>query len=423
MFVPLDPFAFTATDEVSFRFFIKSAPSTNVFLMEMDDFEIGSVLANDVSLIDLQKMPFSQVKRTQLGALQFKGSVFNEGTTDLLPVYVKAEISPLNLTAGDTISSLQSGTARSFTTEPSLTIGEAGTMTVSLSASPDGVTDPNPSNNLSEFTLEVTDSTMAKDMGDHFEDVYMNYGTGSGGKRIMANAIRTTLKDTLTSVSVYIGPITADCQVKAFFANRNAAGNWVEDSSATIVTITTDMADSWVPLRFRKPTPAALQKGKPVVANTENLYGLKIRSGNPLVGFNFENATDDGSFIWLGGQWLGTQDITIGGLSGPYSLFIRANFGRPVMSSTTPMERSLEYADLVPNPASNGTNLVIGMQKESSVRISVHTLTGQVLSSQDRFAFKGINRLDVPVNGLAKGIYLVKIDANGFSTTKKLIIE
>jgi len=296
-------------------------------------------------------------------------------------------------------------------------------MTVSLSASPDGVTDPNPSNNLSEFTLEVTDSTMAKDMGDHFEDVYMNYGTGSGGKRIMANAIRTTLKDTLTSVSVYIGPITADCQVKAFFANRNAAGNWVEDSSATIVTITTDMADSWVPLRFRKPTPAALQKGKPVVANTENLYGLKIRSGNPLVGFNFENATDDGSFIWLGGQWLGTQDITIGGLSGPYSLFIRANFGRPVMSSTTPMERSLEYADLVPNPASNGTNLVIGMQKESSVRISVHTLTGQVLSSQDRFAFKGINRLDVPVNGLAKGIYLVKIDANGFSTTKKLIIE
>jgi hypothetical protein len=48
---------------------------------------------------------------------------------------------------------------------------------------------------------------------------------------------------------------------------------------------------------------------------------------------------------------------------------------------------------------------------------------GQVLKSTKIEAYSGANNIDLDVNGLAKGIYMVSVNVDGASSTKKLIIE
>jgi hypothetical protein len=426
IFVDLGPYNFSAIDDLTVQFTVKSDPATAIFLCELDDFAVGPVATNDVAVVDLERFPFSQVKRSQLGTLQFKGSISNEGLNTQSPVRIEAFVSPVGITDTARISSIASGSVRTFTTSPGINLTQSGDYIVNLSANLPNATDENTLDNSVESPLSVTDSTMAKDFGTPLDFAYLQYGAGSSGKRIIANAIRTTRIDTMTSVSVYVGPLDEDCSVKAFFANRNATtGAWVEDSSAVIVPITVDMADSWVPLRFFKNTPASQRRGKPVLANSENLYGVKIRGGNLRVGFNFENATEDGSFIWLGTSLLGTQDITLGSLRGPFAVFIRANFGRlsTIVTGLSQLEQSLHNANIVPNPAQGNARLVYAAKEGGEIGIQVYNMQGKLSGSTSQMAFTGINRLEIPTSGLEKGIYLVKVQSKGFETTKKLIID
>lgn len=426
MFAALNTLGITPTDNVSFEFFVKAASTTTIYLVELDDFNIGSAPSNDVAMVDLEKIPFSQWKRLHLtNPLRIRGSVFNEGMNDLSPVRIEANVLPVGLQDTARVSNLPSGTARSFTTNPGINITNDGEFIFDVNASSPGVTDPNPADNNLNFTLAVSDSVMAKDFGDPFDNAFMQYGPAGTGLRVMANAIKTSLRDTMTSVSVYVGPLAETCIVKAFFANKNTQGNWVIDSSSIAVTLTPDDGDQWVPLRWWKATPTVNQKGKPVAINSENLYGVKIRSGNLRVGFNMENATNDGSFIYLGGQLLGTQDITLGQFRGPFGLFIRANFGRSttILTSLTQMEHSLQNAEIVPNPAHGNAHLLFNTRDGGEVGIQLFSLNGQLVGETTQMAFKGTNRLEIPVKGIAKGMYLVRINANGFNATKKIILE
>jgi hypothetical protein len=425
LFLPLDSYGFTSADQLSVEISAKIGSLTDLYLFEMDDFTIGTPAANDISLVDLERFPFSIVKKYQLGELQFKGSVSNESQNVLSPVRIEALVTPTNQLDTARISTLGEGLVRTFTTSPGVNFADAGLYNINLSASSPGVTDPNPDDNTVQIDLDVSDSIMAKDFGDPLDFAYLQYGAGSGGKRIMANAIKTTKIDTMTSVSVYVGPIAEDCQAKAFFASRNATtGAWTEDSSAVIVDIPVDLADSWVPLRFSK-NQAATRRGKPVAANSENLYGVKIRGGNLLVGFNFENASDDGSFIWLGTSFLGTQDITLGSLNGPFSIFIRANFGRisTLITGMSQVEQSLLHSEIAPNPSQGNAQLIYAGKEGGMVDIQVMNLSGQLVGYQSYPAFKGVNRFDIPSKGIQKGIYLVKVSSNGFTSTKKMVID
>lgn len=424
IFAALGPLGLTSTDEVTFQFLVKAAPSTANYLVEMDDFNIGAAPTNDVAMFDIERLPFSQVKRLHLSTVKVKGSVFNEGTNDLSPVRIVANVLPLGIEDTARITNLPSGSARSFTTNPGVTITNDGTFSFAVTAASPGVTDPNPADNTLNFELQATDSTMAKDFGDPLETSFLQYGAGSTGKRIMANSIKTVANDTLTSVSVYVGPLTETCVANAFFANKNAQGAWVEDTSAVQVTITPDDANSWIPFRYWKNN-ASTRRGKRVAPNTENMYGVRLRTGNLRVGFNFENATDDGSYIWLGTSFLGTQDITLGTLQGPYSIFIRANFGRPstILTSLTQVEHALQNADVVPNPAHGSAHLVYSTKFGGEVSMKIFSVSGQLMTENTQLAFEGTNRLEIPMKGLSKGMYLVKVNANGYSATKKLIVE
>lgn len=426
MFIPLSSFNITADDEVTIQFVAKAAPTTTLMILELDDFKLGAADSNNISIYGVEKLPFSQVKRLHLSTFNVKGNIFNEGANAIAPVTITATANPGALLSGANINTLPAGFSRSFSTSPNFTFPGTGDYNVVVDASSPGLVDQDPTDNSLDFDLSVTDSTMAKDFGDPIQEAFLQYGATSGGKRIIANAIPTVARDTLTSVSVFIGPLAGNCVLKAFFANRNAAGTgWVEDSSAVAVTVTVDEQESWIPLRFWKATPAAAQRGRAVLPNTTNLYGIKIRQGNPRVGFNFENATAGGAYIWLGGQFLGTEDITLGTLRGPFQPFIRANFGRPstLPTSTNQAELSIQNVEIVPNPAQGAASLLYAGNAERAVSIKVYSLNGLLLREESRQAMRGTNRFDIPVSGLPRGMYIVRIEAGDFSTSKKLILE
>jgi len=425
LFIPTDSLGLIATDNVSIEFRAQASASTGNFLLDIDEVVLGTTNDNDISITGISQPENTIIKRYQIASFPIKGNVFNEGSTTVSPVNILATALPSTAEGTATISSLPGGFSKPFTTTPGFTFSESGDYNIEVTATGGGATDPNPANNTSTFALILSDSTMAKDIGEPINTNGLGYGPTVGGKRIMANAITTSLKDTLTSVSLFTGALDTDIKAKAFFANRNTAGTgWVEDSSATSVDIPLDQANSWVTLRYRLRTGAAnlKERGKAILANTTNIYGVKIGAGNLRISFNFDNATDDGSWIWLGGQWLGTQDLTIGAVT----FFIRPNFGR--LSTINPVavsqiEQSLQFAELVPNPTVGPAQLSILLNKNKEVTIGVYSLDGRKITSQTSQAFTGSNRIDLPVKGLQKGIYLVKLNADGFSATKKLIVE
>jgi hypothetical protein len=338
-------------------------------------------------------------------------------------------MNPLGLEDTARVSSVGSGLSRNFTTTPGLINTTLGDYTIDVNTIPGAQADPNPVNNIVSFPLTISDSTLAKDYGEQFvtEGGTSGLGYGSGsGNRIMATSIATKARDTLTSVSVFVGSLTGDVSGKAFFASTNAVGAFSLDSSATLVTIPQDEENNWHTFRFRLRGGAAnvRDRGRAVLPNTTNLYGVKVSSGDLRVGFNLEGAVDNGSYIFFGTELTPTQEISIFGFNGPFSLFIRPNFGRPsTMVSTTQIEKSLQYAELIPNPSSGQSVLSIQLNKAKNVGIEIFSTDGRLISTKTASTNVGDNRIDLPVAGLNKGIYLVKVASEGFSVTKKLVIE
>jgi Secretion system C-terminal sorting domain len=78
---------------------------------------------------------------------------------------------------------------------------------------------------------------------------------------------------------------------------------------------------------------------------------------------------------------------------------------------------------IYPNPARGNTTLAIDLKNNANVEVTLTNMVGQVLKSTKKVAYTGSNNIDVDVNGLAKGIYMVNVKVDGANSTKKLIVE
>ncbi|MBL7902600.1 MAG: T9SS type A sorting domain-containing protein [Bacteroidia bacterium] len=101
--------------------------------------------------------------------------------------------------------------------------------------------------------------------------------------------------------------------------------------------------------------------------------------------------------------------------------FYTGNFVDGILESAA---ASLNSSVLYPNPANaGGTTLAIELKNNTELGIGVYNLIGQAVKAFKAEGVNGENQIYLDLNGLEKGVYLVKIDVNGASSTKKLIIE
>jgi hypothetical protein len=84
---------------------------------------------------------------------------------------------------------------------------------------------------------------------------------------------------------------------------------------------------------------------------------------------------------------------------------------------------SLEASFLYPNPAKNNVALAIDLLNNSTVELTLSNVIGQTMRTIASQGQIGANTIEVDLNGLPKGIYLVQIKVQNVSRTKKLIIE
>lgn len=95
-----------------------------------------------------------------------------------------------------------------------------------------------------------------------------------------------------------------------------------------------------------------------------------------------------------------------------------------LVSSTAAQETVLGLR-LYPNPARENQEVIIEFSSEqgSNAAVSLLSLTGQVLRNQRMDVVPGANRMSLSTASLPKGLYLVRIDANGGANYRKLLVQ
>ncbi|WP_449399481.1 T9SS type A sorting domain-containing protein [Chryseobacterium wanjuense] len=73
---------------------------------------------------------------------------------------------------------------------------------------------------------------------------------------------------------------------------------------------------------------------------------------------------------------------------------------------------------IYPNPVKGGMFTIENNKNDSTFEI--YDVSGKLVKQADKLS-KGINKINI--NGLEKGVYIVKINSNGTSVSKKLIVE
>ncbi len=86
-------------------------------------------------------------------------------------------------------------------------------------------------------------------------------------------------------------------------------------------------------------------------------------------------------------------------------------------------QNSAANSYVYPNPASNNATLAIDLKNNSNVDITVMNMIGQVVKVKNMQGQVGDNKLNIDLNGLSSGIYMVNVQVGKASSTKKLIVQ
>lgn len=143
---------------------------------------------------------------------------------------------------------------------------------------------------------------------------------------------------------------------------------------------------------------------------------------------HFGNAVYGESFIWRNGAWEpqyaglkfcynNGKDYTIfagSTVKVDYSVYLDENPLTPQM---------LTLSQNYPNPFNSGTRITYSLRKSAPVRIAVYDVTGnRVAVLLNEFKHAGIYYLIFDGKNLPSGVYFYRIESDGYTVTKKLIL-
>jgi hypothetical protein len=97
-----------------------------------------------------------------------------------------------------------------------------------------------------------------------------------------------------------------------------------------------------------------------------------------------------------------------------------------VSQDTTSVSENVRLAAgsaVYPNPAAGNANVIVTLSKGADIQVSVLNIIGQEVKRVAAPAHAGENNINLSLDGLAKGVYMVNIEADGATATKKLIVE
>lgn len=97
------------------------------------------------------------------------------------------------------------------------------------------------------------------------------------------------------------------------------------------------------------------------------------------------------------------------------------------LTMCTGFQQNLAYnvknMDLYPNPANGQAILTLDLLQNENVKICIYNTIGQLMKETNTQAISGENKIDLDLNGLASGVYMVKVNAGKTTSTKKIIVQ
>ena len=79
-------------------------------------------------------------------------------------------------------------------------------------------------------------------------------------------------------------------------------------------------------------------------------------------------------------------------------------------------------ATVAPNPASETATLRFYNPSEGEIQCELYSLQGQLMVSETRWFSAGYQQLDIPLQAVGKGFYLLRVsNSNGFQQTLKVV--
>ena len=87
------------------------------------------------------------------------------------------------------------------------------------------------------------------------------------------------------------------------------------------------------------------------------------------------------------------------------------------------LEQSLVDVILYPNPFIDNVSIELNLDRKEDINIQIYNLTGQLISSLNYDnLYKGFNKIDIPLNSLNSGLYLMRLQSSeGWTLNKKII--
>lgn len=115
-------------------------------------------------------------------------------------------------------------------------------------------------------------------------------------------------------------------------------------------------------------------------------------------------------------------------------------------SGTTPVNSSYLYADnlaftgtvptgissvvnggnsfsIFPNPATNVATINYTSKSGQNIKVSINDISGKLIQTIQPSVVSGKNQIQVDLNGLSKGVYVIRMDSEVGTETQKLLVE
>jgi hypothetical protein len=354
-------------------------------------------------------MGYYKIPVTQISRIDFGGVITNNGSSIESDIVFNAVSPPF---VG---LSLASPIAPGFTDTIWIDNeyehdGTIGSKTFSFNTSTTSAIDDVPTNNSSTasspITINFTEHIYARDNGIK-DGNYDNLGEDNLGKEYeLANVFDVFADQTLYSIDVTLDSKTAtNTSVYGIIYELTQAGR-VELDRSDVINVTSAMKGKNITLELSKPQ--LLSTGKPY------LIGVGSAGGN---GVDLVVAT--------------------AGKSNPGTSFIKDENGKWLYISPTPMIRmnfqnttglselkTVSSLNIYPNPANTSSNVSFELNNETDVNIAVSDLTGKtVYSNKLGNMNSGSHNVTINTDALSNGIYIVNFEANGTTTSQKLVVK
>lgn len=115
-------------------------------------------------------------------------------------------------------------------------------------------------------------------------------------------------------------------------------------------------------------------------------------------------------------------------LSGNALLIDKVKTGPFCVITGTVDESDFKELKIFPNPTANSAELTVEWSnengsKDKNVKINIYDLTGRKWQSNEYLIASAFNRIRIPVNSLATGLYIFEIESNGSKISRKVVIE